>query len=190
MIYSLKGKLTEKLTDSVIIEVNDVGYQVFLTGTEINELLIDREVFVYTQLIISDDKHTLYGFLSAGSLALFKMLRNVNGVGPKTALNILNSGKPKSIITAISEADKSYFKSVTGVGPKSALKIIVDLQDKVGKLKDVDLTPKSKEEIEIVQALESMGYDRDRIETVLNDIDMSLSEKEKLQKAIVLLSNA
>jgi len=188
MIYSLKGTLTEKLLNSIVVDVDGVGYQVFLTDHEINSITSGNEVFIYTQLIISDDKHTLYGFLSLGALELFKLLRNVNGVGPKTALNILNSGDPKSIVTAISEADRSFFKSVKGVGPKSVLKIIVELQDRVGRLKELDLTPKSREELDIIEALESMGYDRARIETVLVDIDTKLDEKGKLQRAIKLLS--
>jgi len=141
MIYSLRGILKEKLIDSIVVEVNGIGYEVFLTGRDINNLSIDTDIFLYTQQIISDDKHSLYGFMSQGSLQLFKLLRSVNGVGPKSALNILNAGDSKKLISAIAQADKSFFKSVSGIGPKSALKIIVDLQDKVGKLKDLDLAP-------------------------------------------------
>ena len=189
MIYSLRGILKEKLIDSIVVEVNGIGYEVFLTGRDINNLSIDTDIFLYTQQIISDDKHSLYGFMSQGSLQLFKLLRSVNGVGPKSALNILNAGDSKKLISAIAQADKSFFKSVSGIGPKSALKIIVDLQDKVGKLKDLDLAPRPREEVEILDALESMGYDRLSTEEVVSKIDSKLSEKDKIKDAIRLLSN-
>lgn len=188
MIYTLNGVLKEKLNESVIIDVNGVGYEVFLTGRDINSLIIDSPIFIYTQLIINDDRHSLFGFISHSSLQIFKLLRGVNGIGPKSALNILNAGEPKRLITAISEADKNFFKSVSGVGPKSALKIIVELQDKVGKLRDLDLTPKSRQESEILDALESMGYNRESVELIVSKLDSNLSEKDKIKEVIKLMS--
>ena len=188
MIYFLRGEIIKKLFNSVVLEVSGVGYQIFLGSKELEMVEIGKEAEFFTDLRISDDNIQIYGFLEESGLNLFKLLKSVSGVGPKTAFGILATGRVDKIIRAISIADKAFFKGISGVGPKSVLKIIVELQDKVGKLKELDLKPISTEDTEIVEALENMGYKREIVVEVVERIGKGLSEQEKIQQAIKLLS--
>lgn len=190
MISKLTGKIEEKFLDSVIVNVAGVGYEIFLGQKALHEFNQQDKVSFYTYLSVSKDmEFKLYGFKTEGDLRFFKLLRTVNGVGPKSAFNIISFNDTKSLSTAISNADKAYFKSIPGVGPKLALKIIVDLQEKVGKQKEIELSAAlTDEDKDILQALSSMGYDSKKASKLLQDLPKDMSEEAKIKQLIGQLS--
>ncbi|PIR43144.1 Holliday junction branch migration protein RuvA [candidate division WWE3 bacterium CG10_big_fil_rev_8_21_14_0_10_32_10] len=188
MIYSLTGTLKQRSDNFVVLDVNNIGYQIYIGSKTIQKLILENKYTFYTKLVVSDSDIFLYGFVDEGFLNMFKMLNNVSGIGPKSAFNILDAGSLQEIVSAISNADKSFFKKVSGVGPKSALKIIVELQDKVGKIKELNLKPISSADSDIIEALEGMGYHRDNIIDILDKIDSGISEQDKIKRALNLLS--
>jgi Holliday junction DNA helicase RuvA len=180
MISLLQGKpIIEK--DFVTILTHGVGYAVRVSE-KVKSLLAQQEeaeVFIYTH--VKEDALELYGFSSRSERDLFMLLLDVSGIGPKTALTILNF-EPTQIITAVQNADTGFFAGVPRIGKKLAQKIIIDLRSKLGALKELDLSPISPHKQEVVLALQSLGFSESLIYQVLQDIDvesMSLSEAVK-----------
>lgn len=190
MISKLTGNIEEKFLDSAILNVSGVGYEVYLGIKNLAEFNQGDTVSFYTYLSVSKDmEFKLYGFKTESDLRFFKLLRTVNGVGPKSAFSIISFNDTKSLSMAISNADKAYFKNIPGVGPKLALKIIVDLQEKVGKQKEIELNAVlSDEDKDILQALSSMGYDSKKASKLLQDLPKDMNEGSKIKKLIEQLS--
>jgi len=135
MIAYVKGTLTEKKTDRIVVEAQGVGYEVFVTPSTIGRLpALGGEVTVQTAHIVREDAQQLYGFLTRGEKESFELLQTVQGVGPKSALNVLSGLAPEALGKAVSQGNVALLKSVPGVGNKTAQRIIVELKDKIGLL--------------------------------------------------------
>jgi len=133
MISALKGKILFKHTDRVVVDVQGVGYEVFLTTDGVAQLGDEGEdIFLHIQTNVREDAITLFGFLSAQEKELFLILRTVSGIGPKVALGVL-SGMPLSeLCGAIASSDIKRLTTLPGVGKKTAERICVELKDKMG----------------------------------------------------------
>lgn len=170
VISYIKGSLTEKMEDSVVVEAHGVGYQIFVPLSVLSELSpLGETVKIYTYFNVREDAVNLFGFLSRQDMEMFKQLIGVNGVGPKSALGILSALKPDVLRMAVLSGDAKAISKAPGVGAKTAQRIILDLKDKV-KAEDVlfgaaDSGPVHAEisgvgEIgrEAVEALTALGY--------------------------------
>ena len=134
MITFLHGKLIEALPTQVTVDVNGVGYEVLIPLSSFDRLPPPgQDVKLLTQLIVREDAHTLYGFTSAAERELFRLLiNNVNGIGPKTALNILSGMNAVTFRGAVANGDVKALSQISGVGKKTAERIVVELRDKIG----------------------------------------------------------
>jgi Holliday junction DNA helicase RuvA len=134
MITFLQGKLIEALPTQVVVDVNGIGYEVLIPLSSFDKLPTPgAEIKLLTQLIVREDAHILYGFMSAGERDLFRMLiNNVSGIGPKTALNILSGMNAVTFRGAVASSDVKSLSQISGVGKKTAERIVVELRDKVG----------------------------------------------------------
>jgi len=134
MITFLHGQLVESLPTQVIVDVNGVGYEVLIPLSSFDKLPPPGQpVKLLTQLVIREDAHTLYGFMSAGERELFRLLVNsVSGIGPKTALNILSGMNATVFRGAVANGDVKALAQISGVGKKTAERIVVELRDKIG----------------------------------------------------------
>ena len=133
MISFLQGKLVEALPTQVVVDVAGVGYEVLIPLSSYNKLPgPGQPVKLLTQLVVREDAHVLYGFMSVAERDLFRLLvQSVSGIGPKTALNIL-SGMPVADFRAVvSQGDVRALGGITGVGRKTAERIVVELRDKM-----------------------------------------------------------
>lgn len=151
------GKLTgtpERLSpDSIIIDVNGVGYRVFVAG---RTLLTDPLVlFIHTH--VRDDTLDLYGFTTREELQLFKLVINISGIGPKTGLAIISHGV-KAVTNAVTKADVDFFTSIPRLGKKNAQKIIIELKPKLGDLTALDLAGETSETRDAINALVNLGF--------------------------------
>ena len=133
MIFSLKGIVQELTPTYVVIEVNGVGYYVGISLQTSQRLSLGKEVFLFTQQIIREDAHLLFGFYTKEEKEMFNLLISVNGVGAVSALILLSSLDLKDIAQAILNKNSALLQKVKGVGVKTAERIIVDLRDKVEK---------------------------------------------------------
>ena len=134
MISFLQGKLVDALPTSVTVNVNGVGYDVLIPLSSFDKLpQPGGEVTILTHLVVREDAHVLYGFMTVPERELFRMLiNNVSGIGPKTALNILSGMNAVSFRGAVASGDVKSLSQISGVGKKTAERIVVELRDKVG----------------------------------------------------------
>lgn len=140
MISSLRGTVLSAVGSLVVIEVGGVGFAVQVTPALALSLRIGEEARLSTTLIVREDSLALFGFRSAEELSVFELLVSVTGVGPKSALGVLEALTPEQVATAISAEDDAPFRKVSGIGPKTAKLITVSL---AGKLRVTRTTPEA-----------------------------------------------
>lgn len=169
MISYLHGKIVIKELDFIVIDVNGVGYGVNVPTSLIDKLPgINENATVYTYLYVREDNMSLYGFESRDSLAIFKLLIGVNGIGPKGALAVLSTLTPDELRFAVLSDDAKAIAKSPGIGQKTAVKAILELKDKMNladafeaKINNDNNNNISGEQNEIkdaVMALNSLGY--------------------------------
>ena len=134
MITFLHGKLVEALPTHVVVDVNGVGYEALIPLSSFDKLpQPGGTVKLLTQLIVREDAHILYGFMTDAERDLFRLLIHaVSGIGPKTALNILSGMNVAMFRGAVANSDVKSLSQISGVGKKTAERIVVELRDKVG----------------------------------------------------------
>lgn len=176
MISFLRGTLIEALPTRVTIDVHGIGYAVLIPLSSFDRLpAVGQEVRILTHLVVREDAHTLYGFVSEAERGLFRLLvETVTGIGPKIALNILSGMNPTAFRGAVSGGDVRALSRISGVGRKTAERIIVELRDKVGPgagweaVSAARALPPAEQAIhDAVLALVALGFkQQDALETV------------------------
>ena len=134
MITYLHGKLIEALPTQVTVEVNGVGYEALIPLSSYDKLPAPGQaVKLLTHLVVREDAHVLYGFMTATERGLFRLLiNNVSGIGPKIALNILSGIQVTAFRGAVAGGDIKMLSQISGVGKKTAERIVIELKDKIG----------------------------------------------------------
>jgi Holliday junction DNA helicase RuvA len=134
MISFLQGKLVEALPTQATVEVSGVGYEVLIPLSSYDKLPSPGHEFkLLTHLVVREDAHTLYGFMTGAERDLFRLLINtVSGIGPKIALNVLSGISVTAFRGAVANGDIKALSQISGVGRKTAERIIVELKDKIG----------------------------------------------------------
>ena len=129
MISRLTGKLIEKNPPQVVIDVNGVGYEADVSmQTFYNLPSVGETVHLYTQLVVREDAHLLFGFASVEERATFRQLVKVSGIGAKTALGILSAMNADELAQAIAEEDVKRLSSAPGIGKKTAERMVLELR--------------------------------------------------------------
>lgn len=136
MISFIKGYVAETTENSVILETDSIGYEIFMTGTAIEETSrMQDKIKIYTYFHVREDTMQLYGFLSRDDLDMFRLLLNVNGIGPKAAMGVLAAITADELRFAVLSDDVKTISRAPGIGKKTAQKLILELKDKL-KLED------------------------------------------------------
>lgn len=190
MIATLSGVVSEKLADVVVLDVQGVGYGLFVTAEDHGRLERGEEAKVYVYEHIRENTHDLFGFLSLDTKSLFEQLLGVNGVGPKMALNMLSIGTASEVRIAIAGGDVKFIQRANGVGKRVAERIVVELKDKVG-LAGVDLSATGMLQAsdvlmkdEAVEALVALGYSPQDATQALQSVDPELPTAERIKLAL------
>jgi len=190
MIATLTGVVAEKTIDMVVLDVHGVGYGLLVTNEDYGRLTIGDKVKVYIYEHIRENAYDLYGFTSLDTKQLFELLLGVNGVGPKMALSVLNTGSAGDVRVAIASGDVKSIQKASGVGKRVAERIVVELKDKVG-LEGVDLATtgilQSDAQLlkdEAVEALVVLGYTPADAAAALSSIDKSLPTEDRIKMAL------
>jgi Holliday junction DNA helicase RuvA len=134
MITFLHGKLIEALPTQVTVDVNGVGYEALIPLSSFDKLPAPGQtVKLLTHLVVREDAHVLYGFMTAAERQLFRLLiHTVSGIGPKIALNILSGINVTAFRGAVAGGDIKMLSQISGVGRKTAERIVIELKDKIG----------------------------------------------------------
>ena len=191
MIESIKGILNKKNPTYAIIDVGGIRIAVNITLSTYEKLGdIDTPIELLTYFNVREDIMELYGFINNNERLLFKQLTSVNGIGPKSALNILSGTSPSSFRKNIINGDISSLTSIPGIGSKTAKRIIVELKDKfVDNVDSVDLgfqLDSNEQGVidDVVKVLLSLGYNRSLIDKAVSEIATKDILKDDLEKII------
>lgn len=186
MIAGLDGTLEQLNSDSVIIKVSGVSFQVYTPASTLGQLgSVGERVHLHTYLHWKEDSTALYGFTTPQELDLFKMLIAVSGVGPKSALSMLSSLTPDDLASAILSNNVDQITQAPGIGKKTASRVILELKGKLEKgWGGLESSYPTADNADIVAALTNLGYsmaDATRAAaTVPNTVDLTLEDKMRL----------
>jgi Holliday junction DNA helicase RuvA len=190
MIATLNGVVSEKLADVVVLDVQGVGYGLLVPAEDYGRLALGEPAKLYVYEHIREQAHDLFGFLTRDTKSLFEQLLDVNGVGPKMALNMLSIGSGQMVRQAIASGDVKFIQQASGVGKRVAERVVVELKDKVGLVGvDLESTGLLQSEAglagdEAVEALVSLGYTAADASIALKDIDPELATAERIKLAL------
>lgn len=186
MYHHLRGAVIHVLPGRVVLEVNGVGWDLLVPLSTSCRLAAGREALLLTHLIVREDAHILYGFLTEEERSLFRTLIGLTGIGAATAAQILSAVTPQEFIVAVEKQDTSFLKKIKGIGDKTAKRMILELKGSKTLLPDLDSGSSSPSKPagiagDAVMALETMGMQNKeavaRVEKVLaSEGDLTLEE--------------
>lgn len=190
MISYLSGKIKHKNDKFIILDVNGVGYQVFVSPMTLAAIGKNEKVELYTKLFVREDAMELYGFLTNEELIFFEQLLTVTSVGPKSALNIMSVGKIEDIKKAIIHGDPAILTKVSGIGTKTAGRLILELKNKIS------IEPKETGKVDLenigdnqaIDALKNLGYSQAEAMMALQKVDNKITNiEERVKEALKIL---
>lgn len=170
-----------------------IGYKVFATDELLKILKKGDKTAVWTHFAVREDSQDLYGFADRESLGLFQLLIGISGIGPKTALGVINVASSSTLRRAVSSGDLAYLTKVSGIGRKLAEKIILELREKIAVTEGdgEGLRADLKDETDALEALKSLGYSeresRDTLKKISAAAGENLSAGDKVKKALKML---
>ena len=197
MIAFVRGTAVDMTENSVIVEAGGIGYEIYMTGTDLSQIHMGEEVKIHTYFNVREDAMQLYGFRSKDDLQMFKLLLGVNGVGPQAAVGVLAGITADELRFAILSDDVKTLSKAPGIGKKTAQKLILELKDKM-KLEDafeLKLAHEQEKAVaglgeisdgrqEAVEALVALGYSStDALRAVRKVTDVAPDDVEGLLKA-------
>lgn len=184
MIGSLTGTVRGVIRESVVVDVGGVGYRVRATASVLAKASEGDHISLWTYLAVRENAQDLYGFETKEELAWFELLLTVSGVGPRSALAVLNAVDIRSLSRAISGNSAADLSKAYGVGKKTAEKIVLELREKVGSVDEG-----GGQDADVVEALVSLGYSQREARDAVRAIPATAIETEsKIREAIRIAS--
>lgn len=189
MIALVSGTVVEKFANSVVVDVQGLGYEVAVPLGDYEAALLNEKIKLHTYHHIREQNQELFGFSSLAAKRLFELLISVQGIGPKAALAILSISDTETVRSAIASSDTAFIAKATGVGKKTAERVTVDLRDKVGA--PTVLTsgaPAPTAEIpandEALEALMALGFNLQDASEALKNVDTNLPTAQRVTLAL------
>lgn len=163
MISSLRGPVSRRVGNDVVVEVGGIGYRVSVPDRLALGLRDGEEVLLHTAFVVRDDSVALFGFDTPDELLMFDLLRGVSGVGPKSAMAVLSQLSSADIHDAVASENDAAFRAVSGIGPKTAKLIVLSLTGVIERRAPRAADPNSREvpeavKVAVVQALIGLGW--------------------------------
>ena len=198
MIGFLRGQVATLKTDYCLLDVNGVGYRVFVAGSTRNKLRLKEEAQLFTYMNVYQDGITLYGFASEEEYDIFQLLIGVSGIGPKVALGILSAITVESLCKAIQNKQGTVLTKLPGIGKKSAERLILELKDKVAfaaaddveEILTLDMEGPVGDDMmsEAQAALVALGYSQAEIAPVLKKATKCKTTEDVIKLALKQLN--
>jgi len=184
MLYSVSGKLSLKDGHFAVVDAAGLGLKIFTNQRTLQNLpQIGADVKIFCHLHLREDGLELYGFLSREELDFFELLISVSGVGPKSALSILDISELDNLSAAIKEGRPDLLTRASGIGRKTAERIILELKSKVQSEKSGTMVKKMDSDVDLVDTLVSLGYKQDQARAALQKVDEKVIGLESRLKA-------
>lgn len=192
------GKVINKFKNILILENNNIGYEIYMTEISLSELNIGEETKIYTYYNVSQDNISLFGFKNLEEKKMFENLISVSKIGAKTAIGILSSISIAEFAIAIITNDINRLSKLPGIGKKTAQRIVLEITDKV-KTEEIIFTEEkennvnknfgsiTEKEKDVVEALKVLGYNIKEIENVMKTLDINSSTEDMIKQALKIL---
>ncbi len=181
MIYSLRGTVVGKTGQFAVVDVHGVGMKVAMPARTLSKLEAGSETEIFTHLHVREDALDLYGFTTAEELEFFEMVIGVSGVGPKSALSILDVAPLPDLLAAIQAGRPDLMTRASGVGRKTGERIILELRGKVLTSRSDELVERMEGDNDLLDTLIGLGYRREQAKAA---IDRAGGEGEGLESRL------
>lgn len=191
MIRYLRGLVIDKAIEEqfILLDVQGVGYRVFVSKQEIFGVQMGENVAVHTHYAVKEDSVRLYGFLEKEQLSLFELLISVSKIGPRNALNILDTFSNRALIQAIQTEDYKELSKANGIGLKTAQRIVLELKDKCKNMQGIQVSNVSVKSFdmnkEAVLGLSALGFtEAEAIQAMENISSENMTSEELIKEAL------
>lgn len=187
MIAHLSGRVLSHGEHTLILAVQGIGYLIHTTNSILAQYSVGSSLALHTHLVVRETALELFGFEKAEEVRFFELLIGVSGVGPRSALAIMDLADIDSLRGAIARGETSYLTKVSGIGAKSAAKIVVELKDKIGDLPagEGEIT---SDDTDVIDALTALGYSlpeaREALKLIPTDV---IGTNDRLREALKML---
>ncbi len=184
MLIHLKGTILDTFDKYIVLDVSGVGYKIYATTETVLNGHTGQEKSLWIHHAVREDSEDLFGFSTKEELDFFELLIGISGIGPRTALGILNVTTIGALKKAVSSGDTSHLTKVSGIGKKNADKIVLELK---GKFDLEDNAPNESGDIDVIEALQSLGYSQNDARKALKEIEGGTTQ-EKIKQALKILN--
>ena len=182
MIAKIEGVVWDSNDKFITVGVGGIGFKIYAT-MEVKEIAQKgKNISLFTHLVVREDALDLYGFTTEEELKFFEMIISISGIGPKTAVNVLNISSVTALKRAISTGDTTHLTKVSGIGKKIAEKMVLELKDKVettGDENDITL----RDQVDAVETLKALGYTQNDSRRALQEVDTKIIKTSDRVKA-------
>ena len=192
------GKVVNKFKNILILENNNIGYEIYMTEIALSELNIGEDAKIYTYYNVTQDNISLYGFKNLEEKKMFENLISVSKIGAKTAIGILSSISTTEFAIAIITNDIARLSKLPGIGKKTAQRLVLEIIDKV-KAEEIIFTEEkdsnsneshisiTEKEKDVLEALKVLGYNAKEVEKVMGSLDITSSTEDMIKQALKIL---
>ena len=186
MIGRIQGILVEKNFPQVIVACNGVGYEIDVPMSTFYPLpRTGEEVTLLTHLVVREDAHLLYGFVTAGERVAFRLLLRISGVGPKVALSVLSGMSVDDLAAAVTAEDSARLTRIPGIGKKTAERLVLELRDKLPKTISVARSADAAAAgADVLNALLALGYNEREAVTAVKQVPTQLQLPDAIRHAL------
>ncbi len=185
MFAFLSGVVAEKRKGSLVVGVGGIGYEVFVTEAVAHGAHVDSPMILKTAHIIREDSQELFGFTTDAELSFFEDLLKISGVGPRTALGVLELASVSELVRAIAANDAALLMRAAGIGRKTAERIIIELREKASPTRYglSVVEGQSPSDVDALDALVELGFPRSRAREVLREVSGEIHDPSDRVKA-------
>ena len=191
------GKVISKSKNILILENNNIGYEIYMTEIALSELSIGEDEKIYTYYNVTQDNISLFGFKNLEEKKMFENLISVSKIGAKTAIGILSSISTAELAISIITNDINRLSKLPGIGKKTAQRLVLEVIDKV-KTEEIIFTEEeqksnenylntTEKEKDVIEALKVLGYNIKEIESVIKTLDIKSSTEDMIKQALKIL---
>lgn len=191
------GKVISKSKNILILENNNIGYEIYMTEIALSELNIGEDAKIYTYYNVTQDNISLFGFKNLEEKKMFENLISVSKIGTKTAIGILSSISTAELAISIITNDINRLSKLPGIGKKTAQRLVLEVIDKV-KTEEIIFTEEeqksnenylntTEKEKDVIEALKVLGYNIKEIESVIKTLDIKSSTEDMIKQALKIL---
>ena len=191
------GKVISKSKNILILENNNIGYEIYMTEIALSELNVGEDAKIYTYYNVTQDNISLFGFKNLEEKKMFENLISVSKIGAKTAIGILSSISTAELAISIITNDINRLSKLPGIGKKTAQRLVLEVIDKV-KTEEIIFTEEeqksnenylntTEKEKDVIEALKVLGYNIKEIESVIKTLDMKSSTEDMIKQALKIL---